>query len=88
MGERSLQTAECCLGTVSAPLVIVSFVCCHTVTQYSWSLRPRTLIRQRTLLAREQGSEAPRVLSHRMTADEAYDHEECQRGAATAPSGL
>ena len=46
------------------------------------------LIRQRTMLAREQGSEAPRVLSHRMTADEAHDHEECRRGAATAPSGL
>ena len=27
MGERSLQTAECCRGTASALLVIVRFVC-------------------------------------------------------------
>ena len=51
-------------------------------------LDSRSLIRQRTMLVREHRSEARRVPSHRMTSDEAHDHEECRRGAATALGGL
>ena len=43
---------------------------------------------QRALPDQSAGTQDPRVLSDRMTAYEAHDHEECRRGAETALSGL